>query len=205
MDTINSTLPIQMKVLAKSGYQHYTLLLNHKKVQTKSMIELEIGAKYLAELYTQNDGVIEFKHLLKCPDFKPLEDGLELIVGILENKISYKKIIIQNILECKDMQRYEILKEMLFASFENIYHIPFILENKSCLLQMRKKDKYLEIYLYFSVFGPLRILIDSQGITVFTPFIKVQKFLNEHLEFNVLHTSKIEPLFVFKRLSSFKG
>ncbi|MCC2984510.1 hypothetical protein LKX65_06330, partial [Campylobacter jejuni] len=135
MSMINSTLPIQMKVLAKSGYGHYTLLLNHKKIQTKSMIELEIGAEYLAELYMQNGGVIQFKHLSKRPNFKPFEEGLALIIAILEDKISYKKFIIQNLLDCKDIERYQILKEMLFASFENIYHIPFIFENKSCLFQ----------------------------------------------------------------------
>ncbi|EOI6198299.1 hypothetical protein ACMU38_001438, partial [Campylobacter jejuni] len=33
----------------------------------------------------------------------------------------------------------------------------------------------------------------------------VQKFLNEHLDFNVSQENKIEPLFVFKRLFDFKG
>lgn len=148
MSMINSTLPIQMKVLAKSGYGHYTLLLNHKKIQTKSMIELEIGAEYLAELYMQNGGVIQFKHLSKRPNFKPFEEGLALIIAILEDKISYK-IHYTNLLDCKDIERYQILKEMLFASFENIYHIPFNFENKSCLFQMRKRAKYLEILLIF--------------------------------------------------------
>ncbi len=36
MSMINSTLPIQMKVLAKSGYGHYTLLLNHKRFKPKA-------------------------------------------------------------------------------------------------------------------------------------------------------------------------
>lgn len=194
-----------MKVLAKSGYAHYTLLLNHRKIQTKSMIELEIGAEYLAELYIEKGGAIAFKHLSKRPDFHPFEEGLSLMVEILEGRIDYKKYIISNLLECKDKNKYHILKEMLFASFENIYHIPFNFENKSCLFQMRKRAKYLEIYLYFSVFGALKILIDSQGISVFTPFAKVQKFLNEHLDFNVSQENKIEPLFVFKRLFDFKG
>lgn len=205
MNKINATLPIHMKVLAKSGFSHYTLLLNQKKIQTKSIIELEIGAEYLAELYMQNGGVIQFKHLSKCPNFKPFEEGLALIVGILENKINYKSFILENLLECKNPERYQILKEMLFASFENIYHIPFVFENKSCLFQMRKKAKYLEIYLYFGVFGALKILMDNHGVSIFTPFAKVQKFLNEHLDFNVEQENKIEPLFVFKKFFDFKG
>ncbi|MBZ7930695.1 hypothetical protein H2268_00140 [Campylobacter sp. RM12910] len=202
---INTTLPIQMKVLGKTGYGHYTLLLNHKRIQTKSMIDLEIGAEYLAEIYKEKSGAIQFKHLSKRPVFTPFEEGLPLIVAILENKINYKEYIISNLIECKNREKYQILKEMLFASFENIYHIPFIFENKACLFQMKKKTKFLEIYLYFSVFGALKILIDSHGVSIFTPFFKVQKFLNEHLKFNVIQDNKITPLFVFKKLFDFKG
>lgn len=204
MNMINSTLPIQMKVLAKTGYAHYTLLLNHKKIQTKSMIELEIGAEYLAELYMQK-GSIEFKHLSKRPSFAAFEEGLALIIEILESKIDYKQYVISSLLECKERQKYQIFKEMLFAAFENIYHIPFIFENKACLFQMKKNLKFLEIYLYFSVFGALKIFIDEGGVSIFTPFLKVQKFLNEHLDFSVFHDDKIQPLFVFKKLFDFKG
>ncbi|MBZ7970019.1 hypothetical protein H2250_03105 [Campylobacter sp. RM3125] len=202
---INATLPIQMKVLGKTGYGHYTLLLNHKRIQTKSMIDLEIGAEYLAEIYKEKSGAIQFKHLSKRPVFTPFDEGLPLIVAILENKINYKEYIISNLIECKNREKYQILKEMLFASFENIYHIPFIFENKACLFQMKKKTKFLEIYLYFSVFGALKILINSHGVSIFTPFFKVQKFLNEHLQFNVIQDNKITPLFVFKKLFDFKG
>ncbi|HIC9365571.1 TPA: hypothetical protein ACW4I4_001517, partial [Campylobacter coli] len=104
-----------------------------------------------------------------------------------------------------DKNKYHILKEMLFASFENIYHIPFIFKGKACLFQMKKRVKFLEIYLYFSVFGALKILIDEGGISIFTPFFKVQKFLNEHLQCNVLQDKNIQPLFVFKKLFDFKG
>ncbi|TKX32472.1 hypothetical protein [Campylobacter aviculae] len=202
---INATLPIQMKVLGKTGYGHYTLLLNHKKIQTKSMIELEIGAEYLAEIYKEKSGAIQFKHLSKRPKFIPFEEGLPLIVAILEDKINYKEYIISNIIDCTNREKYQILKEMLFASFENIYHIPFVFEDKACLFQMKKKSKFLEIYLYFSVFGALRILIDQNGVSIFTPFLKVQKFLDKHLSFSITQDTKIEPLFVFKKLFDFKG
>jgi len=204
MSLINATLPIQMKVLEKSGFGHYTLLLNHKKLKTKSMLELEVGALYLAELY-MNEGVITFKHLIKCPSLAVFQEGLSLIIALLENKISYKNFIIQALLECKDKSKYQVFKEMLFASFENVYHIPFVFENKTCLFQMRKKENFLELYLYFSVFGALKILIDENGVSIFTPFAKVRNFLNEHLEFNVLQDKTIEPLFIFKKLFDFKG
>ncbi|MBK1971492.1 hypothetical protein JG677_01065 [Campylobacter sp. TTU-622] len=204
MSIINPILPIQIEVLAKSGYGHYTLLINNKKVQTKSMIELEVGVQYLVELYNDNGGIIEFKNLYKKPNIAFFEEGLSLITSLLEEEIDFKKFILQNLIECKDRQKYHILKEMLFASFENIYHIPFVFENKAALLQM-KKDKFLEIYLFFSVFGPLRILIKEDEILIKTPFLKVQKFLSEHLKLQVLQDVNIKPLFIFKKLFDFKG
>lgn len=205
MSRINATLPIPMKVLAKLGYGRYTLLLNHKKIQTKSMIDLEVGAEYLAELYTQEGGIVQFKNLLKRPSIPHFETGLTLIVEILEKNFDFKNFILSSLLECKSRDKYQVLKEMLFASFEDIYHIPFVFEGKACLFQMKKRDKILEFYLYFSVFGALRILIKEGEVSIFTPFLKVQRFLNENLKFSVFEDSKIQPLFIFKRLFDVKG
>ncbi len=38
MSMINSTLPIQMKVLAKSGYGHYTLLVIPSFIILKNLV-----------------------------------------------------------------------------------------------------------------------------------------------------------------------
>ncbi|TBR81419.1 hypothetical protein DU473_03510 [Campylobacter novaezeelandiae] len=204
MSIINPILPIQIEVLAKSGYGHYTLLINNKKIQTKSMIELEVGVQYLVELYNDSGSIIEFKNLYKKPSLSFFEQGLSLITGLLEEGIDFKKFILHNLIECKDKQKYQILKEMLFASFENVYHIPFVFENKAALLQM-KKDKFLEIYLFFGVFGPLKIFIKENEILIKTPFFKVQKFLSEHLKIQVLQDTNVKPLFEFKKLFNFKG
>ncbi|ARE80472.1 hypothetical protein [Campylobacter helveticus] len=204
MNLVNSTLPIPMKVLAKTGYAHYTLLLNKKQIQTKSMIELEVGAEYLAELYMEG-GVINFKHLCKRPNFTPYAEGLELILKFLEEEFDFKRFIVQNLSSAKDAQSFRVFKEMLFASFENVYHIPFIFEDKACLFQLRKRGSVLEIYLYFSVFGALKIVKDDVGISIFTPFLKVQKFLNEHLEYRVFQDKNLKAFFEYKKLLDFKG
>lgn len=204
MNLINSTLPIAMKVLAKSGYAHYTLELNKKQIQTKSMIELEVGAHYLAELY-MNEGVIQFKHLCKRPNFTPYEQGIELILKLLGEDFDFKHFIIENLSTVKDAQSFSVFKEMLFASFENVYHIPFIFENKPCLFQLRKRANAVELYLYFSVFGALKIVKDEVGISIFTPFFKVQKFLNEHLDYRVFQDKNLKAFFEYKKLLDFKG
>lgn len=204
MNLINSTLPILMKVVSKSGFGHYTLLLNHKEMKTRSYVELELGAQYLAEPYMQA-GMIHFKHLLPCPQISHFEAGLELLIGLLEQDVDFHAYILENLAQCKDRDTYQVLKEMLFASFENVYHIPFIFEGRACLFQMRKRGKNFELYLYFSVFGALKMIGDEKEISLFTPFLKVQSFLSAHLEIPVYQKNGIEPLFTFKKLFDFKG
>lgn len=192
MNQINSTLPVSMKVLEKSGFSRYILLLNHKKIQTKSLINLELGAEYLAEIYEKN-GALEFRNLSKKQDFAHFEKGLNLILEILENKIDFKKEIVRGILQAKTREEYEIYKEILLASFKNIYHIPFVFENKTCLFQLKQLQNSFELYLYFSVFGAIKIINQNGEITFFTPFAKVKNFLNR-LNFNIFQ-AKFSPLF----------
>lgn len=203
MNLINSTLPIQIKVLSKSGFNNYTLMLNTKKIQTKSMIELEINGEYLAELYMQ-DGIMQFKNLTKKPKITRFDDGLALLVELLENNLSFKDYVVNSLINSKNTQEYEIFKEMFFAINENVYHIPFVFEDKNCLFQMKKGVKKLEIYLYFSVFGAIKIILLDNDISIYSPFLKVCNFLSENLKVDVFHEKNISPFFIFKKLAKAK-
>ncbi|NDJ26901.1 hypothetical protein DMB95_03340 [Campylobacter sp. MIT 12-8780] len=205
MSMINATLPVQMKVLEKTGYNNYTLLLNHKKVSTKSHIELEVGAEYLAELYTDKGGVITFKNLAQKPELIYYEEGLKLILRLLEHDFDFKAFVIENLINAKDKASFELFKAMLFASYENIYHIPFVFEDKACLFQLRVGAKKTELYLYFSVFGSLKLIIEEEGVKLYTPFFKVANFLSKHLGFAIFQQTKLTALFKVKKRLDFKG
>lgn len=205
MKMINSTLPIHIKVLEKTGFNNYTLLLNHSKMTTKSYIELELGGEYLAELYEGKGGILSFKNLAKKPKIAYFEGGLELIVKLLEQDFNFKEYILKALILSKSREEFELFKEMLFASVENIYHIPFIFENKLCLFQLRKSIDKIELFLYFSVFGNLLFIIDGKGVSLFTPFAKVAAFLNKFLDIEVLHDKNCSFLFEYKRLLDYKG
>ena len=174
MSIINATLPIQMKVIAKSGFNNYTLLLNHKEVSTKSLIELEIGAEYLAELYTSKGGVITFKNLYKKPYIARFEDGLALIVRLLdEPNFDFKAFVLNELMNCTDLASFRIYKEMLFAIFQGIYHIPFVFENKPCLFQLRLNGENAELFLFFSVSAVFDNLLIPCALNFCIPFAKV--------------------------------
>lgn len=206
MSLINSTLPIHMKVIAKSGFNNYTLMLNHRQISTKSLIELEMGAEYLAELYTSKGGVITFKNLYKKPYIAFFDEGLALIVKLLEEpNFDFKAFVMEALINAKDTTQFRIYKEMLFASFENIYHIPFVFENKPCLFQLKCGDEMSELYLFFSVFGNLKLILTHEQSELHTPFFKVVNFLSQHLGMPVIQEKGIHTLFEFKKRLDFKG
>lgn len=206
MSLINSTLPIQMKVIARSGFNNYTLLLNHRQINTKSLIELEVGAEYLAELYTSKGGIITFKNLYKKPYIAFFDEGLALIVKLLEEpNFNFKAFVLEALMSAKDATQFRIYKEMLFACFENIYHIPFVFENKPCLFQLKCESEQSELYLFFSVFGHLKFIIKNEQSELYTPFFKVTKFLSQHLNVPVVQEKSINALFEFKKRLDFKG
>lgn len=206
MSLINATLPIQMKVLSKSGFNSYTLLLNHRQISTKSLIELELGAEYLAELYTSKGGVITFKNLYKKPHIAFFEEGLALIIRLLEeSNFNFKAFILDELINAKEMRIFRIYKEMLFASFENIYHIPFVFENKACLFQLKCNRDFCELFLFFSIFGNVKFIIQNEQGTLYTPFFKVAKFLSQQLTMPVVEEKGINALFEFKKRLDFKG
>lgn len=202
---INAILPVHMKVLEYISHNRYTLLLNSKKISTKSLVELELNAEYLAEIYEGKGGVLSFKNLAKKPNILRYDEGLALIVKILEEDFDFRLFVIENLLACKDTQSFLIYKEMLFALAQNIYHIPFVYEEKTCLFQLRKSALRLEIYLYFSVFGSLKFILDDKGLSLYTPFAKVASFLRKHLECEIYEDKNLKALFEFKKLLDFKG
>lgn len=206
MSIINSTLPVQMKVISKSGYNNYTLMLNHQQISTKSLIELEIGAEYLAELYTSKGGIITFKNLYKKPYIAHFDEGLPLIIRLLdEPNFDFKAFVLNALINCTDLASFRIYKEMLFACFENIYHIPFIYENKPCLFQLKFTSDKCELFLLFSVFGNLKFIISNTQSELKTPFFKVANFLKKHLQTPIVQEKGIEALFEFKKRLDFKG
>lgn len=206
MSIINSTLPVQMKVIAKSGYNNYTLMLNHQQISTKSLIDLEIGAEYLAELYTSKGGIITFKNLYKKPYIAHFEEGLPLIVRLLdEPNFDFKAFALDSLMNCTNLANFRIYKEMLFACFANIYHIPFLYENKPCLFQLKCSAEKCELFLLFSVFGNLKFVISNSQTELKTPFFKVASFLKKHLTMLIVQEKGIEALFEFKKRLDFKG
>lgn len=206
MSLINSTLPVSMKVLAKTSYNRYSLKIGTRTLQTKSLVELVIGGEYLAEIYQDKGGVLTFKNLVLKPNLAFYEQGLTLIVELLEKELDFKAFIIQSLSQASTKTSFNIYKEMLFASFEGVYHIPFMLENKACLFQLQKKAKSTVLYLYLAMFGALKFIFEEEGVQAYTSFSKVASFLQKEFpSFKWVVEKKVSPLFEFKKLLDFKG
>lgn len=206
MSLINATLPVEMKVLSKRSFNRYELLLNHKQITTKSLIELDVGATYLAELYENKGGVINFKNLYKKPILPHFDGGLEIIMRLLEDEnFDFKTFVINSLIIAKNANDFKIFKEMLFALSQGIIHIPFVFENKANLFQLKKSENFCELFLFFSIFGNVKFIIKSEKIQLLTPFFKVANFLTKNSVFEVAQDKGIRAFFEFKKLLDFKG
>lgn len=192
---INSSLPIVVEVCNKDLTGRYTLLLNKIKLSSRSQIPLEIGAKYLAQL-SMDKGRLSFNTLQKIPSIYPFAEGLELFQKVLQSSdLSwFVSFISKGMLLASKAFEFNHFKTMLFAYLKGVLHLPFLLENKPCLAQIKQEKSKLFFYLFIQPFGPLLFIKDKNTKTIFTPFSKVASLLiNKGL--NAKLQKEVKPLF----------
>ena len=78
---LNTSLPVSIKVVEKTGYNRYILEFNEKKLNTKSMKNLKIGGQYWGEISSGSENIV-IQNLYEKPNFIPantLLNGIDLI------------------------------------------------------------------------------------------------------------------------------
>lgn len=205
MNLINSTLPIKIRVLKYEGSSRYLLELNKKIISTNSAIKLELNQSYLAQLH-QDKNKLVFKTLVKCPNIHYFEEGLIYIKRLLEEEEQswFLPLVIDSFLKAKSMQEYQLFKQMLFASLQKIYHIPFVLEGKKGLFELKKEGEKLYFYLFFPAFGPFEVFINKGVLSyIKSPFSKVKSFLELNTSLKIEENKDFKSL--FNKILDFKG
>lgn len=206
---LNASLPISMKVAEKTGYNRYMLMFHNKKLSTKSMKNLKIGAEYWGEISSGKDSIV-IQNLYEKPNFSfsGLKDGLNLIEKIInESDLAwFYEHISLNLANSNDKFEFEIYTDMLFALQSEIIHIPFIYGENFGVFQMKKSGEESRIYLIFSNFAPLVFeLKNSQISSIATPFNKVAKLLSQKFECEI-HIGAVNEIYRPKSsIIDFKG
>jgi hypothetical protein len=211
VNQFNNALPVEVEVLAKTDYIRYLLKLGRKELTTKSYKELEIGAKYLAQLSNSKDGMITLSRMRKLPRFLQQELAInvefEILKNILQDKTPikfFKQSIIDGLKIANDKEQFSFLVKLLMSLEQNVLTIPFSYMKKSNIFQ-KKYEKACNIttfYITFNTIGPVSGTIQRDKLIINTQFKSVKYSLEKNyqnihaisrIEINV--TDDIEPLY----------
>jgi hypothetical protein len=221
----NSTLPITIKVLSKSGPLRYLLQLGNIELSTKSLKELEIGSNYWGELNKNGKESIKLSKLIKKPTIlqKPFPISLEYddITSLIKDSSSikeFKQIVVDTLSNVINKNDFVFLTNILLGFHEGVVTIPYIYNNINNILQYRyKKSKQhnnktvqkIEFYTTFNNLGEIKgeiILNDNiSKLSIYTSYQKVVDLLqkstnniNGFSKIDILLVDTITPLYVFK-------
>ena len=184
---LNTSLPVSIKVVEKTGYNRYILEFNEKKLNTKSMKNLKIGGQYWGEISSGSENIV-IQNLYEKPNFIPantLLNGIDLIERLVnEPQIDWFYDHIKDKLTTTNSKaEFEIYTNMLMALQKKIIYIPFMYGKNVCIFEMKIEKNDTLIYIIFSNFPPILFSFEGKKCNMITtPFKKLAKFLECEFE-----------------------
>lgn len=162
MNIINASLPVIIKVLAKTGWGRYSLLFGTREVSTKSSLNLIIGAEYFANIAAQSGGVININTLnFRDAPKNVLFYGAEVLNGLQDGTITDWGAFLKSRLKAAcDEGEFAALCDMALAWGDGVLHLPYF-DGKSSLIQIKNGD----IFVMAGSFAPVIFTSDSAKIT----------------------------------------
>ena len=177
----NAVLPVNIDVKEKIDPTRYMLQIGNKQISTKSLINLEIGAKYWGVLKEDvSANTVNLSGLFKKPKFLQLtnqsfipqfdQNSLEKLFSKENPKSELKALLLQNLSNAASKSEFVTLSNMLLALNENVFSFILKEENKSAVFQFKKRKKSaksnakedvsLEFYAAFEHLGPINGIVE---------------------------------------------
>lgn len=199
----NNRLPVSVQVLKKVDYTRYAIKLGNKEMTTKSLKELEIGAKYWGELANDpKSGMLNLSNLHKKPPFLQKEGAMPVAVEfevLLKKVLSddepkkfVKEAIQEKMAQAQTREEFLYLTNLLFSLQQDVLSIPFKIKDKENFFQMKKRksaDKnsfLIDFYSTFNNLGELNgtILYNNGDMILYlkTPYEATKRFLEGFVE-----------------------
>lgn len=185
--SINTSLPISIKVSEKTGFNRYVLKFHNRSLSTKSAKPLRVGANYWGEIESTKDMIV-IKNLYEKPEFsesEALNDALNIIEMIISQddlKWLYS-LVFDALANATDAHSFRTFSAILLALQKNTLHLPFFYNGNFGLLQMQKFAQKCKIYLLFGNFAPILFELENGKISrITTPFYKVASALKSRFE-----------------------
>lgn len=220
----NNQLLIPIKIIKKTDFDKYELLIGNKKISTTSHISLDEGASYWAELLPSKESHIQLSNLKKKPDILqldkfPLAFELDSILEILklDNPSEYiKQIALEGLSDSDTKNEFEFFMNLLSSIEQKVLSMPFIYNNRYNILQLAPKKQSLDFFITTNNLGIIKgnILKDNNNFILnISIFFKngydyvsshIKNLISEHfLQVNIHLEDELYPLFSFRQYKSF--
>lgn len=217
----NNTLPVLLKILSKEGGDLYSIKIGNLTQQTKSLKELQIGARYFANISKSSVGTTLISNLTPYPEHlsnlisSPLRFKHNELKALLESKDfgkDYKDFLTQQFVQANNKNDFFFYGNMLLALQKNIYNFIVDENGRNKILQIKAKNtsSHLEFYALFPALGNISGMVyydkDAQmGLNLNTHFKSVKSLLERNLDslhgfkqINISVQENIPPLFTLE-------
>jgi len=228
-------LPVAINVKEKLAPQEFLLQVNNKEVNTKSMLDLEVGKKYWGVM--KEDGATKtLSHLLEKPHLLHAKktllpqmtlQKLEQVLTSESPKETMKFALLEKMAHATSKQEFMTLSNMLQAIHENVFTTLLMHGDKETLFQLKKRksknDKEekpenakIDFYAAFENLGPVEGVIELidgvRKLSLYLYYENSLKFLEKELKeldlegFLYQKKGKISPLYEYgESLLDLKG
>lgn len=213
----NASLPIVIKVIAKTKGFHYLLEVGSVKIETKSQKELQIGQKYWANMSKSSVGAIMLSDLKKRPlilekiqNF-PLKFYFEDLKDIFKDKNQeYKDFLLEKFVNSQNKDEFLNLGNLLLSLQKGVGTFIVNENGKNILIQTKKKDiNRLDFYAIYPNLGEIEgyIFFKNENLKtqIFVGYESIKKILENNLktlkqfdEIEIILKKNITPFFEFQ-------
>ena len=217
----NNTLPILLKILKKEGKDLYSIKIGNITQQTKSLKELQVGARYFATISKSSTETTLISNLTPYPkglnslmESAPLRLKSNELKTILQDDKTlnqWKDHLIQEFLTAQNKSGFLFYGNMLLGLQKNIFN--FIVDENAHqkILQIKTKKNLpkLEFYALFPNLGGISgfVWLEDQQLhlSLQTQFRSVQTLLQRNINqlkaferIEIIYNDNLSPLFCFE-------
>ncbi len=202
----NSILPLTVDVLDRVKQNQYLLRVGTKELNTKSLVDLEVGSKYWALMKEDiSTNSISISNLLKKPKLLQMQregflpqftaEKLAQLISKDNPKIEFKAMLLERLSSVTTKSEFMTIVNMLSALNENIFTMLLKDGDSGVLFQFKKRKKVnldskdegvIDFYAAFDNLGPIEgeisVVDDRRRVTLNLFYENSLEFLKGELK-----------------------
>ncbi len=174
----NASLPVLLKVLAKTQGNNYLLKLGNTTITTQSNIPLQIGKTYWANMQQNQAGQIILNRLIAQPSFEehlkymPLKLTFGDLAHLAKDPKAFvnelKEFLLTHLSTLSHKEDFKELSMLAISLTQGVLSLVITDEDKDHLIQIapKKQREALDFYAIFPRLGPIQGSIFNDKATV---------------------------------------